>query len=112
LRAFIGVTGRPGTCPAAAATIPSHIEGATAGRASRFAISVVECRRDRQRRALGEGAGDRARSDARLDRSPQRAREEQDPDDRGEAQLPADVGRDSRLDGEGDHRRHRQPVEA
>ncbi len=41
MSALIGPTGRPGTCPAAAASIPSHIEGATAGSAKRFAASVV-----------------------------------------------------------------------
>ncbi len=38
---FSGPTGIAGTCPAIAASIPSHITGATAGRASRFAGSAV-----------------------------------------------------------------------
>ena len=36
---FRGSTGIAGTCPAIAASIPSHIAGATAGRAIRFAAS-------------------------------------------------------------------------
>ncbi len=38
---LIAATGAPGTWPAAAASIPSHIAGATAGSASRFATGLT-----------------------------------------------------------------------
>ena len=106
-------TGKPGTWPPTAASIPSHIAGATAGSASRLAKRVVVESASKWKAISGAVARVAAiviaapsasaprqprRADPRRDRRPQRRGESEDAEHGGEAELPADVGADPRVD--------------
>jgi len=67
---------------------------------------------DRHRRSLGQSAAPAPGADPRRDAGPQRRGEQEDAEHRREAELPADVARDPRLEGEQNHRREHQRVEA
>ena len=88
------------TWAAAALSMPSHITGATAGSAARFAGSAASEARPKWNAIRGavasvaatvSAAPLRSGSGSRRQRPPQRPREREDADHRGEAQLPADV---------------------
>jgi hypothetical protein len=112
-----------------AASIPSHIIGAMAGSASRFAGSAaidtapkrcanrgaVASGGDRHARALGEGAAGgrwwiRSVAPASQAQVPDPGREHQDARDRGEAELPAWVAGGSRIEREGERGREEKRV--
>ena len=121
LSAFSSSAGSTATCPTPALSIPSHITGATAGSAARFAGSAARDARSKWNAISGpvaivaatvsavplrngSGSGPRAR--------PSGARQGEDAHHGGEAQLPADVLPRPRVERERHHAGQQQAVPA